>query len=178
LIEGTAVQGAGTLELLAELAVAVLGFSGVVAVLGRRASGDWTELDRTRFRNMVHTAVLALVLSLLPLPIRSAGFGEPTVWGWSSGIGTVLCVLFLVPSLTDVTRRWPWSNPAVSKPALVYVLCARLGAPLLLGLNAAGIAFARAATPYLLACLLTFGMSVVLFVRLLEVELGGGRRAV
>ena len=34
----------GTLELLAELSIAVLGFSGVVAVLGRRASGDWTDL--------------------------------------------------------------------------------------------------------------------------------------
>ena len=56
---------AGILQLLAELSIGVLGFSGVVAVLGRRASGEWTDLDRIRFRVMIRieTATYALSVS-------------------------------------------------------------------------------------------------------------------
>jgi hypothetical protein len=171
-------QGASTLELVAELAVTVLGFSGVVAVLGRRASGDWTRLDRTRFRNMISTAAIALVLSLIPLSIQDAGFDDSMIWGWSSGVGAVLHVVVFVPQLRALLHASPWSNPEVSKPAFLYVAFVWLGVPILLGLNATGIGFARTFTPYLSACLLLFGTSVVLFIRLLEAEVGAGRRAV
>jgi hypothetical protein len=169
----------GTLELLAELSIAVLGFSGVVAVLGRRASGDWADLDRYRFRMMVRIAALVLVLSLLPFPFRSAGFSESSVWGWSSGIGTLLYVLLFVSYRQDVDRKRLrlWANPAVSKPAHIYALSVALAAPLLLGLNATAVVFERTATPYLVALLLLFGASVVSFFRLLEAEVGVARRA-
>jgi hypothetical protein len=170
---------AGTLELLAELSIAVLGFSGVVAVLGRRASGDWSDLDGLRFRVMVRVAALVLALSLLPFPFRSAGFSESSVWGCSSGIGTLFFALFLVLYQQDDDRkgRRLWSEPTVSKAALIYLRCVALAAPLLLGLNATGIVFERTATPYLVASLLLFGASVVSFFRLLEAEVAGSRRA-
>lgn len=169
--------GSGTLELLAQLVVTVVGFSGVVAVLGRRAFGEWAELDRLRFRAMVHTAVVVLALCLLPLFLHGAGFVDSMVWGWSSGIGAAICALLLVPQLRDISRGAPWSTAAVSKPALALVVSTGLGAPLLLGLNAAGLVFERTLTPYLLSCLLLFGTSVVLFLRLLESEVGRKGRA-
>jgi hypothetical protein len=170
---------AETLELLAELSIAVLGFSGVVAVLGRRASGDWADLDRYRFRAMVRVAALVLVLSLLPFPFRSAGFTESSIWGWSSGIGTLLYALFLVSYLQQYYRKRAslWADPTVSKPAHIYNFFVSLAAPLLLGLNAADIVFERSATPYLVASLLLFGVSIVLFLRLLETEVARFRRA-
>ena len=169
----------GTLELLAELSIAVLGFSGVVAVLGRRASGDWSDLDGLRFRVMVRVAALVLALSLLPFPFRSAGFSESSVWGWSSGIGTLVYALLTVRSLKGDYRQWArlWSDPAVSKVAHIYVHCAALAASLLLALTATGIAFERTATPYLVASLLLFSVSIVLFLRLLETEVAIFRRA-
>ena len=172
-------EAMGTLELLAELSIAVLGFSGVVAVLGRRASGDWTDFDRYRFWVMVRLAALVLVLSLLPFAFRSAAFSESSVWGWSSGIGTLLFALLMVLYQQDDDRkgRRLWSEPTVSKAALIYLRCVALAAPLLLGLNATGIVFERTATPYLLALLLLFGVSVVSFLRLLETEVGVARRA-
>jgi hypothetical protein len=171
------VEVTGVLELLAELSVAVLGFSGVVVVLGRRASGDWTEIDRVRFRGMVRFAALALILSLLPFPFRSAGWSEPAVWGWSSGIGTPLCA-FLFVFYGQVRRVVPWSNPAVSKFGLIYALSAIVAGTILLALNATGIVFRHTATPYLVATLLLFGASVTAFFRLLEAAITGARRAV
>jgi hypothetical protein len=169
----------GTLELLAELSIAVLGFSGVVAVLGRRASGDWADLDRLRFRVMVRVAAVVLVLSLLPFPFRSAGFSESSTWGWSSGIGTLLYALFLVSYLQEFYREQArlWSDSTVSKVAHIYNSFVSIVAPLLLGLNATGLVFERTATPYLVASLLIFGVSIVLFLRLLETEVARFRRA-
>jgi hypothetical protein len=165
----------GSLALVAELSVAVLGFSGVVAVLGRRASGDWAKLDRERFHGMVDCAVLALALSLLPLAFRAASFSEAMVWGWGSAIGVIVCALLIVPRVRTLASPSMWSDPAVSKPSLVYGICALIAAPLLLALNAAGIVFAQTSTPYLVACLLVFGFAVILFVRLLRAEIAARR---
>jgi hypothetical protein len=174
------VEIAGTLELLAELAIAVLGFSGVVAVLGRRASGDWTDVDRLRFGAMVRIAALVLVLSLLPSPFRSAGLSESSLWAWCSGIGTALCVLLVVLNYEARKRvhlPFGWSDSTISKAALIYVLVAVIVAPLLLGLNAIGVAFERDPTAYLVALLLLFVASVVYFLRLLEASIAESRRA-
>jgi hypothetical protein len=171
-------QGAGTLELLAELAVAVLGFSGVVAALGPRASGEWSNLDRVRFRGMVRIAVFVLVLSLLPFPLENAGLSAAQVWGWSSGIGFLLCVLALVSlQVHSLSPRSLWSNPGVSRFALAYAGAALLAAPIILGLNAAGVVLQRTATPYVVALLLLFGVSLAFFLRLLDAVMGEGRTA-
>jgi hypothetical protein len=168
-------QATDSLTLLAQLSVAVLGFSGVVAVLGRRASGDWTELDRERFLGMVDCAVLALVLSLLPLPMLDAKFSEAMVWGWCSAIGALVCALVVAPRLITIASPSIRSNPAVSKLSLVYGICALIAAPLLLALNAAGVVLSRTSTPYLVASLLVFGFAVLLFLRLLRAEVAARR---
>ena len=165
--------GARTLEVLAELAIAVLGFSGVVAVLGRRAAGEWSELDRVRFQNMVRLAVLVLVLSLLPFPFYSAGFSAPRVWGWASGIGSFVCLFVVVPQARSVSVASMWSTPGVSKLALTYALAASFTAPILLALNSAAILLEGTATPYLVATLLLFGASLAFFLRLLDSAVGG-----
>jgi len=165
----------GALGLLAELAVAVLGFSGVVAVLGHRASGEWPELDRVRFQNMIRLAVLVLLLSLLPLPFDSAGLGTAEVWGWSSGIGSLVCLLVLVPQARSVSLVSIWSTPGVSKLATSFALAASLAAPVLLALNAGAILLTRGGTPYLVATLLLFGASLSFFLRLLDTAMSGRR---
>ena len=66
-------EGAGILQLLAELAIGVIGFSGVVAVLGRRGAGEWQELDRFRFFFMIRSATFVLSLSLIPFLFHHGG---------------------------------------------------------------------------------------------------------
>ena len=162
-------QDPGILEVVAELGIAVLGFSGIVVVLGRGSSGDWSDLDHFRFNALLRSAFWVVVLSLLPFPLVSAGATEAQVWGWSSGIGAFLYVIVVLSQLKGLAFSQFWSNPEVSKLSLAYGLLAVLGCPLLLVLNATGILFERTFTPYLVAVLLTLGASLVSFTRMFQV---------
>jgi hypothetical protein len=164
-------EGASTLEILAELAVGVLGFSGIVAAIARRGSVGWSRLDRRRFFSMVYLGALVIVLALLPFPFHHAGLQAASVWGWSSGLGAIAIVL----ATLGLRRASPADrvpvmaeDPEVSKLALGYGLLATLGSPVLLVLNALGIFFERTFTPYLVAVLLNFGVALTVFVRLLQ----------
>jgi len=52
-----------TLMLLVEAALAMAGFSGVVIVFGRRSTGVWPRVERTRFKNLLITSFSVLFLS-------------------------------------------------------------------------------------------------------------------
>lgn len=169
-------ENAGTLQMIAELAIGVLGFSGVVAVLGRRGAGEWAPVDRFRFLNMVHTAAIVLALAVLPFPFHSAGFGSEALWGWCSGVAEVL--LLFMTAATRILAPAPegaFTGPGTSRLALAYAVPANLGALFLFGLNALGIGLARSPTPYLVGVLLLFGTTVILFIRLLHTAMDSGR---
>ena len=171
-------ENAGILQLLAELALGVLGFSGVVAVLGRRSAGEWAPIDRFRFFGMIRITAFVLVLAVLPFPFHSAGFASEAIWGWCSGVGAVLLVSATVAQrIVESAPKGTFTDPRTSKLALAYVVPAYLGALFLFGLNATGIGLEQSATRYLVAVLLTFGIPVVLFIRLLHTAIGPERVA-
>ncbi len=159
-------QGAGILELISELAIAILGFSGVVVALGSRASGTWSLHDRLRFLGMIRAAACVLVLSLLPFPFHAAGKSGADLWMWCSGIGAVVSIVYYWLN-TGTDLRESWTNVDVSKLALVYAMFATISVPVMLALNAFEIVFERTFTPYLSCILLVFGTSVILFLRLI-----------
>ena len=169
---------AGILQLLAELAVAVLGFSGVVAVLGRRSSGEWTLVDRVRFFTMVRLTVSVLIFALLPFPLHSAGLTGETIWGWCSGIAALIVVLNLIVAFIDnAFARSVLTEPGTSRLAIAYIFISAPTAAALFAMNATGIGLQRSFTPYLVGTLLLFGAPVVLFIRLLHSAIGPGRAA-
>jgi hypothetical protein len=171
-------RNAETLRLVAELAIGVLGFSGVVAVLGRRGAGDWEPIDRFRFVSMVHIGALVLALAVLPFPFYSAGFADEAIWGWCSGLAASLQVFMLAAQrVVAPPPKGMLTAPGTSRIATAYAVPAGFVALLLFVANAIGIGVARSATPYLVGVLLLFGTTVVLFIRLLHTAMGP-RRAV
>lgn len=169
---------AGILELIAELAVAVLGFSGVVAVLGRRSAGEWTQLDRIRFFSMVRLTVGVLVLAVLPFPFHFAGYTGDQTWGWLSAIGAAIMGLNLVATFLDGGfSEGTFTAQGTSRLAVAYSFTSAAISLALFTMNAAGIGLERSFTPYLVAILLTFGTPIVLFMRLLYSAIGSGRAA-
>ena len=56
-----------TLLALAEVAVALAGFSAIVVVLKRGVTGQWTSHDADRFHGMIIHAIAAVVFCLLPM---------------------------------------------------------------------------------------------------------------
>jgi hypothetical protein len=80
----------GTLNILVEAAVAIAGFSGVVVVFGRRATGEWSPVERGRIRNLLVTSFTVLFLSLATLLLLHAGIASETTWRVGSAIWTVI----------------------------------------------------------------------------------------
>ena len=100
---------------MAEIAVAFIGFAGIVVVFQRREADAWERTDTQRFWLMVVSALLALVFSLLPLLFIAAGRSSETTWAVCSaamavfvGAGPWLPALLhsadVVPSLTIALR--------------------------------------------------------------------------
>ncbi len=52
---------------LAEVAVALAGFSAIVVVLKRGVTGQWTRHDADRFHGMIIHAIAAIIFCLLPM---------------------------------------------------------------------------------------------------------------
>lgn len=62
-------MGEETLYCYSQLGVAFAGFTGVAAVLGRHAVGDWTRADVLRFWQMLEISLLLVVLPMLPVTV-------------------------------------------------------------------------------------------------------------
>ena len=65
---------------IAEIAIALAGFSGVVAFLGNRAQGEWRSADLIRFKNLLNYSIAALLFSFFPIIFFELGVSEPTAW--------------------------------------------------------------------------------------------------
>jgi hypothetical protein len=61
-----------TLELLAEVSIALAGFSGVALMLGRRSSGRLSRLEKRRLSFLLELTLGVFFLSLIPLVANAA----------------------------------------------------------------------------------------------------------
>ena len=61
-----------TLELLAEVSIALAGFSGVALMLGRRSSGRLSRLEKRRLSFLLELTLGVFFLSVLPLVASAA----------------------------------------------------------------------------------------------------------
>lgn len=92
------------LTVLAEVAVAFAGFSGIVTAFRRRDPDHWSPLDRFRFRFMVEFSLATLSLSLTPLMLAGLGLAEPALWQISSLLLGVGALLYLLRSWLGLRR--------------------------------------------------------------------------
>jgi len=67
------------LVLVAELAVAIAGFSSVVVALGRRPVADWSRGEQRNLRILLQVSGIAILFSLFPL-ILQRGIDTPAFW--------------------------------------------------------------------------------------------------
>jgi hypothetical protein len=70
---------------VAEVALGLAGFSGVVAVFGR-PGGGWADADRFRLTVLLNTSISALLLALVGVGLALAGLGNDALAGVSSGL--------------------------------------------------------------------------------------------
>ena len=156
-----------TLRTLAEVAVALAGFTGIVAVLGRRAGGEWTPLELLRMRMLLETSLGVLFLSLLPIVVQPLRPSEESLWRISNGLQALLHlggVLLLYRRVSDLeASQWPpeerWLTAALLPLSLVIIA---VQVAVALGFLARYGAFA-----YLLGLVYFLGLAALHFVLLL-----------
>ena len=90
------------LQTIGEIAVALTGFSGVVAVLGHRGRGAWSSTELLQLRTLVEPSLVALFGSFLPTTIQLTFESEVLVWRLSNGalglLGVAAIVAFIARS--------------------------------------------------------------------------------
>jgi hypothetical protein len=127
------VQAAGTLELVAEVAVAFAGFSGIVGVY--RARTDAASDPLPALRVLVEYSVYLLAAALLPLFLWHGGLSETSAWrlaSLASALYTATYYLYRYRSFVASASESEW------KFLRAMIACDWLLAALLV-VNAAGL---------------------------------------
>jgi hypothetical protein len=148
----------------AEVAIGLAGFSGIVAaVIGSRASVRWSPIQKLRLTELLRTSFGAVVFSLFPLILLSAGVSNSTSWlvaslTWLGYIGVAIALQ--VPRYRAI-----WPEAHAETPRTIYFLFTILIATVSLQLF--NVVFLRLAWPHLVTMLGSMIVGFIMFVRLL-----------
>ena len=152
-----------TLLTLAELAVALAGFSGVVTAFQTRGR-PWSRFDSGRLWNMLRFALALLFFSLLPLVWLAAG---ESPWVACSALLGVTAAAQAVVSASHAVRRPPGTHPYVA----TFMAAGGLISAIVLSLNTLGVLFLQSFTGYFIGLFWLLIASSVFFVRLVYLGL-------
>ncbi len=152
-----------TLLTLAEVAVALAGFSGVVTAFQTRGR-PWSRFDSVRLWNLLRFSLALLFFSLLPLAWLAAG---ESPWVVCSAVFGLTAAGQAIVSASFAIRRPPGTQPVVA----ASLAAGGLAAAIALSLNTLGVLFERSFTGYLVGLLWLVVASAVFFVRLVYLGL-------
>ena len=153
-----------TLIVIAEISIALAGFSGVAATFGRRQERPWSRSERTRLANLLNHSGIALFASLIPLIFAQMDGFTPDLWTISSlswvffgsfGIGFALHASRKEPATTR--SRWSFIPLVAFAGLWVFQLCNAL--------------LWHLAWPYLLALAGNLGFAFIEFMGLVNPSL-------
>jgi hypothetical protein len=160
-----------TLIVLVEAAVAIAGFSGVVIVFGRRATGEWSRIERARLLNLLLMSFSVLFLSLLTLVLLHAGTAPATTWRIGSGTWSVIAIQRIAVTIRNYARI-PQEDP--ERPGIM-VPTSLLGVSAIVVLLSLGNVIAlKEFWPFLAALVWLFGLACYSFAQLLFSSVRGG----
>jgi hypothetical protein len=169
------VSDSDLLQTIAEIAIALAGFTGVVAFLGQRARGEWRPVDLFRFNQLLGGSLAALLFSFTPILLFKMGVPEPIAWRWSSGLIAAYLAVTVVLS-SGRLRRLPGGQRAEIIPWVLMLLLAIMTAVFVLQiLCAAGIAYSGEPGPVLVGLVWLLAFAAFQFLRLLRMlQVGRG----
>ncbi len=149
---------------LAEVSVALAGFSGVVTVFGRRRTGEWDPADRLHLSFMLETSLAALFLSILPFALLAAEVSPRSTWTVMSG---VMAAFLVVADGAAIYRYRRLSSDQRMELGRIYGIAMTLGDSSVVVLQLFNVFSAQEFFPYLIGLMwLLFGCALS-FVRLL-----------
>ncbi len=79
-----------TLHTIAQVAITLIGFSGIVVVIGERTLSKWTPEESLRFFGLIAPTLTAFVCSFVPILIGLLVENSETVWRIANAILGIL----------------------------------------------------------------------------------------
>jgi len=157
------------LGVYAQLAVLIVGLSGIVGVAGNRAAGNWQIADFSRFWLMMASGFSLLFQAIFPIILLHFSLTPQAVWVWSSAVAAlIVCghlywrwALYKSAHVDTRFNVFLWWFNNILQIAVIVILI----------LNAVGLGFKGTFAPYLLAMSLVLAQSCMAFIRLLIVAL-------
>lgn len=86
-----------------EVAIALVGFSGIVAAVGRRGAGHWSQVDQVRLQILLTAGGAALFFAFLPFTMIDA-IDLSLVWRICSGMCAIWMIGILVYRIRQTSR--------------------------------------------------------------------------
>lgn len=150
------------LATIAEVAIALAGFSALVSILGTGFGREKSQLEASRLQMMLEASLFVVMLALLPSVLFEFDLDEGVAWRTSAALFLLLDLVASV-SMTIRMRGLPWAPADYKTGYLVGSLSLAADAAVVIVLL--GFAADRAAALYLLALYLNVALSAILFIR-------------
>jgi len=127
-----------SLTTIAEIGIALAGFSGLVVVL-RRNAGPLNEIEKYRMSVLLATAFGAMFLALLPAALQQLDLADDILWRTSSAFLATFSFAFILGWVLSSRRffhvaREIFSVPAFSLMAIGHLINVGLQLSVTLGL--------------------------------------------
>ncbi len=146
---------------IAEIAIALAGFSGVVVVFGSRSSGQWDPGDRLRLTFLLEASFTAGGFALATITMLSLPIAPDLVWAIVSGSwGTFMC-----GSLYWSSQRMQTNDPSVDELSNRIVFAAFA---IVIVLQFVNVAMWHTFTPVIVGLLLNLVGAAMQFGRLIQ----------
>jgi hypothetical protein len=146
---------------LAELAVGLAGFAGVVVAFAYH--GELEAIDRLRFIGLFTIAISTAVFAFVPFAFSYINFSEAATWRCSSAAFLGWGIAFTGAIGPPIRRTALETNAAIPRPFVVAVLVLGILNAILQLLNAIGSPFAPGPLPYIAGLLIWIIFAALFF---------------
>ena len=157
---------------LAQIAIALIGFSGLVFIF--RGRGDKTWRPGNRFYTLITTGSGCLIFSLLPLAFLHGGMSSFVTWSACSGLFAAFLAVSWAWLYIELVRRIGAGQYYKSAITVAFTAGHAI-AVVVLVLNTLGIAWQPSFPPYLASLMLYFLWGSMIFVRIIYIGLSVDR---
>ncbi len=161
---------------IAEIAIAVIGFAGIVSALRPRTSGSADAMHRLRVRLMIEGSASVMAFAFLPF-VLSGLFSNSQTWAISSGVLAVTSPIHI--GSVYVRQRRIFGSALLRETLLfdTFTIISAVVVEAILVLNCLGVLFEPQFSAYLVGVLGPLGVAVAMFVRAISASnaaLGAG----
>jgi hypothetical protein len=156
-----------TLRSLSEVAIALAGFTGIVAVLGQRAGGRWSPLEWLRLRMLLETSLAVVFLSLLPELFHELEALRGLTWRLCNGVQALVHAGGILLLYLRFRKLDPSQWPAEERRLTVALVPVSVAIVFFQGLSAFGGLASHGFFLFLLGLIYLLGIAALHFVLLL-----------